>query len=101
MPLTYADTYAAQADTAFLQRVAVSLVKTAQAVIAEAANTALHAQRDRLARQVLRDTDTWAKAFAINVALAANIQADANLAAATDAEIDNQVSAVWNSYITF
>lgn len=100
MALTVAQTYAARTDAAFLQRLAVSLTKQAQNIISESAGTASHAQRDVLARKVLIDPDTWAARFAIDVALAANLQSKADLASALDADIDTQVSAVWNSFIT-
>jgi hypothetical protein len=98
MALTYAQTYAAINDTAFLNNVAVSLVKNAQNVITEVNTTANHAMRELLARRVLQDPDTWAKRFAINVALAPNIQLLSALSSAVIVDIDNQVSSVWNSY---
>jgi hypothetical protein len=98
MPLTVVQTYAARTDTAFLQRLAVSLTKQAQNIISESVGTANHPNRDRLARLVLLDPDIWAAKFAIDVALAANIQNKADLASALDVDIDGQVSAVWNSF---
>jgi hypothetical protein len=97
--LTYAQTYAAQNDTAFLANVAVSLTKNAQNVITEANTAPNHAMREILARRILLDVDTWAKRFAINVALDPIFQALNSLASAVLSDIDNRVSSVFNSYL--
>lgn len=98
MALTYTQTYDAINDAAFLKLVAVSLTKAAQAIITEVNTTPNHAMREILARRILTDPEAYAKKFAINVALHANIQALNTLSAAATSDIDSQVSAVWNSY---
>ena len=97
--LTYTQTAAASSDTVFLGMVSVSLVKTSQAVMAENPLVTNHAARVALARAILYNTQAYAIIFSINVALAPNIQALTNLDNAAPADIDNQVSAVFNSYL--
>lgn len=75
----------------FQQRIEMSIVAAAINIQAEVTTTANHANRSNFARSVLSNPSTYIVAFAL--ALASQGLDDT----ATDASINNTVSAVWNA----
>lgn len=94
--------------TPFLERVEYNLTLTAENVATEAASTALHAPRARLASAVLNNPTNYVPDFAqaviaqlplsstnlVTVGGVANADVDT-----TDATIATTISAVWNDFI--
>jgi hypothetical protein len=94
---TYADEYtAARTNTIFLQRIAISLVKAAIAISSEATGTANHANRVALAKAVVNSPDNFATLFAVGITGQLAVGPDPTII--TDAQIDGQVSGIWNTY---
>lgn len=90
----YANQAALASDTAFIDRVKMATVTRAAIIVRdETINTTNFANRVRLANQVARDPNAWASHFA--VAVAAN---KAIRSTSTDAELDAEVSSVWNLF---
>lgn len=81
-------------NTDFQYKVAVALTSTAIAVQAEAANTANHAARSAYALKVLADPRGYAALMAPGFTADGSVA----IASATDTDIKNRASAVWNAY---
>lgn len=84
--------FVAASDPALAARVQQQIVVSAIAIANEPANTADHANRVALARQVLLGPAAWASIFQQGVAS----QALDNTA--TDLQLANAVAAIWNAY---
>lgn len=80
-------------DPEFRLRVQHALAKIAIAVFYEDVATPLHTERTRLATHCLRDTDDFARKMAPGLVTQPDIDSEA-----TDTEIENAVSALWNAY---
>jgi len=93
----------------FLQRVEYNLVLTAENIATEAPSTALHAQRARLAAQILQNPDQFVPDFAqgviaqlplsttnmVTVAGVPNADVDT-----TDTAIANTIASIVNDYLS-
>ena len=98
MALSYTDIETQAKDSAWIARVKIALVSTATDVkTSNTPATALAVRQDRLGRAILVDPDTWARAFAIPVAL--GFVANANLSGVTDAAIFARIDAVYDDFV--
>ena len=97
------------AGAPFRQRVEFNLVLTAENIATEAASTALHAQRARLAAQILQSPDQYTLNFAQGVVaqlplsttnmVTVNSVPNADVDT-TDAAIATIISSIFNDYLT-
>lgn len=78
-------------DKAFIARVGMGMLQTANNLSSEASGAANHVNRMALMKAVTNDAETWAPRFALLIA-AAGIDM-----ASTDAQIQNQISSSWNA----
>lgn len=93
----------------FWQRVQFQLLVTAENVVSEASSTAKHSDRARLASQILNGPDAFttnfAKAVAAQLPLSTTNLVTVNSVAnadvdTTDTTIANDISAVWNDFLS-
>lgn len=93
-------------DPQFLNRVQYLMCRIAANVVAEAGTVPSHAARRAFAAQVLGNPTAAAASFAVGLVGAINlISRDTTVnpdfsvtTSATDAEIENQISTLWNQY---
>lgn len=90
---TYGQIYDKTHNVDFVNRVEVAIVQAAIAISAESAQTANHANRVTLARQVLQSPKYWSEVMAVGVGTDAGVQSNP-----TDAAIYNAVAGQWNAY---
>lgn len=91
--MSFVEQMALAASPEFITRVAGAMVKSAIAVVNEAATTAYHATRAQWATQVLRDPEHYAKRVACGVAANPVITA-----ASSDSDIEFTVNSIWDAY---
>lgn len=85
-------------DTNFQYRVAEAIVATAIAIQSEAVTTANHAQRSAYALLVLANPSGYARLMAPGFTADKDNDAGACDLTATDAQLKNRASAIWNAY---
>ena len=91
-------------DTVFQGRVRQSMIAAAIAIANEAWTVALHERRARLATLIVNNPGSYAPLFANAVATDATVQTSAGVpavqAAVTDANINNAVTSIFNTFFT-
>lgn len=92
--MAFADQYTNGNSLVFTQRVSIAMENAAIAISSEATSTTNHGNRVALAKQTLLNPSQYAPLFA--QAVAANLAMDAPNSA-TDAQLSNTVSAIWNA----
>lgn len=90
---SYAAIYDKAHNIDFVNRVESAVVEAALAISAEDAQTANHANRVALAKQVLQAPKYWSEVMASGVASNATVQNSPN-----DANLLAAVNANWNAY---
>jgi len=115
MAVTHGDRDKLGKNATFQNRTRVSLVATAIAVAAEAISSGFHSQRRQRAIEILNTPDSFNVAMATAIATDSTVinaatqngtviltdaSIEAQQALVTDAQIDNAVSAHFNSFIT-
>jgi hypothetical protein len=97
---TYSEAFTYSTDTTFIGRVVESMLKAAEAIMAEASTTAGHKERCALALQVLQNPDSWKQKFAYAVCATPTILGLISPLTATnptDAQIDTAISSIWSA----
>jgi alkylated DNA nucleotide flippase Atl1 len=97
MALTYIQMASLAGSGEFLSRVRISMLRTAANVYGEAANTVGHAARATLATRVMNNPDQYSARFVVICASRLDALANPNPSTATDTELDNALSSVWNA----
>lgn len=108
MAINYTQAYAVANDLPFQNRVQESLTAACISITNEATNTANHAQRNTLARNILANPGNYVAAFANGVMVQSAMLNHAGLTTSSttvqietailDSEIDTQVAAIFSSY---
>jgi hypothetical protein len=96
MALTRLQLKTVSQDDSFRDRVAAALTLACIAIAVDAPATVTDTLRDRAARRLLEDMDLGIEKFAFPVALGFENKSQPDLSDATDVDIDNRVSAIFN-----
>jgi hypothetical protein len=111
MPVVYRDQMDLAKDPAFIQRVKMALVNSANTIYNEAGGTANHIQRAAFARQVLNNPDMYAPIMAVTCAAdgvnfpavitrdaSGNVLTSNGSSSGVDNGLDGKILAVWSSF---
>jgi hypothetical protein len=96
--MSYTTRWAVAQSGTLTNQIAMSLVNAAIAISSEATSTTNHANRVALAKAVLNNPVGYAQVFAAGIVDNLSLDTAALAAAATDAQLDGSVSALWNAY---
>ena len=95
---TYSELYELRSNANLLNRTATACMIAALAVMYEDEQTALHAQRVKWAVSVFQSPETWAQTVLRVVLAAVKDSTTAQILAATDTAIQNQVNGSINLF---
>ena len=98
------DQFTLASDATFQGRVRQAIIAAAIAIVNESMATGYHSLRAKLAKAVMNNPGSYASLFAMAVAGDAAVVASAGAppvqVSVTDANINNAVSAMWNSFFS-